>query len=113
MSFSDWLSIIHLQPVYKDRLWIRADREQAGAKAVEKIRNAFPHLSEESFHTFSEAQFEFYYPPIFQEEVKEVLAITDNQSKRKRKSALLQKVLDSTKANGDAAHAASEVNGGV
>jgi hypothetical protein len=109
-EFQRLVVLIHLQPVYKDRLWIRADGDEAGAKAVEKIRNAFPHLSEESLSTFSEAQFEFYYPPIFQEEVKEVLAITDNQSKRKRKSALLQKVLDWTKANGDAAHAAWEVS---
>ncbi len=109
-EFQRLVVFVHLQPVYENRLWIRADGDEAGVKAVEKIRAAFPRLSEESLSTFSEAQFELYYPPIFQETVKEVLAIKDKQSRRKRKGALLQEVLDWTNANGDEARAAWEVS---
>jgi hypothetical protein len=60
--------------------------------------------------TFSEEQFELYYPPRFQETVKEVLAITDKQSRRKRKGALLQDVLNWTNANWDEGRVAWEAS---
>jgi predicted ATPase len=109
-EFQRLVVFVHLQPVYENRLWIRADADEAGVRAVEKIRVAFPHLSAESLSTFSEEQFELYYPPRFQETVKEVLAITDKQSRRKRKGALLQDVLNWTNANWDEGRVAWEAS---
>ncbi len=97
-EFQRLVVFIHLQPVYKDRLWIRADGDASGREAVEKIRAVFPHFKDE-LSVFNEAQFELYYPKEFQDRVKEVLAIEDKQSRRKEKAELLKAVLSWTSEN--------------
>lgn len=109
-DFQRLVVFIHLQPVYLDRLWIRADGDGAGTEAVTKIRAAFPLLNEEALNTFSNSQFELYYPRIFQEKVNEALAIEDKRDRRKQKEELLQEVLVWTEANKDEALAAWEIS---
>jgi len=107
-EFQRLVVFVHLQPVYENRIWIRADGDSAGKEAVVKISAVFPNLSVNSLSTFTEEQFEFYYPHLFQGRVKEVLAISDKRIRRKRKAELLQEVLDWTEANKDEARAAWE-----
>ena len=112
-SISEFLRLvvfIHLQPVYKNRLWVRADGDKPGAEAVRKIREAFPYLEDSVVGTFGREQFELYYPDIFQTKVAEVLAIEDRQTKRKRKAELLQEVIEWTDANRDESVAAWELS---
>lgn len=105
-DFQRLIVFVHLQPVYRDRLWIRADGGDAGTKAVTAIREKFPYLDADSLNTFSKEQFELYYPKYFQEKVSKVLATKDRSAKRKQKAELLQEVLDWTKDNKDEALAA-------
>jgi hypothetical protein len=88
---------IHLQPVYD--LWVRVDGDEAGTRAVEKLRSLFSDYESYAFGTFNKEQFELYYPELFQDDVKDVLAIYDKQARRERKSDLLKKVVEWTKAN--------------
>lgn len=109
-EFQRLVVFVHLQPVYTDRLWIRADGGDAGVAIIIRMRASFPSLNEESLSTFEKAQFEHYYPEQFQKAANEVLAIEDKQKKRRRKTALLQEVLDWTAANADDARAAWEIS---
>lgn len=109
-DFQRLVVFVHLQPVYKDRLWIRADGDAAGEGAVMKIREAFAYLNEDALCTFGKAQFELYYPQFFQEKVNEVLAIEDKRNRRRQKEELLQEVLNWTEANKDEALAAWEIS---
>ena len=105
-EFQRLIVFVHLQPVYQNRIWIRADGDKAGIDAVDKIREKFPALDADALAAFRKPQFEEYYPECFQEEVCEVLAIADQQVKRKRKTKLLHEVLEWTEANGAEAKAA-------
>lgn len=98
-DFQRLMVFIHLQPVYKDRLWVRADGDSPGIETVKKMRSAFPHLKDDSLDTFKKEQFEYFYPSQFQEEVKAIVGIDDKHSKRKQKLALLKAVLEWTQAN--------------
>lgn len=98
-DFQSLMVFIHLQPVYKGRLWVRADGDASGIETVKKMRTSFPHLSEEAFSTFKKEQFEYFYPSQFQERARAVLAIDDKHSKRQQKLELLVTVLEWTKAN--------------
>jgi predicted ATPase len=109
-EFQRLVVFIHLQPVYKDRLWIRADGDAAGEGAVMKIREAFAYLNEDALSTFGKAQFELYYPLFFQEKVNEVLAIEDKRNRSKQKAELLQEVLIWTETHKDQARAAWEIS---
>lgn len=109
-EFRRLIVFIHLQPVYNGRLWIRADGDGAGTQAVAKIRATFPLLNEDSLDTFSKAQFELYYPQLFQKKVNDVLAIEDKRDRSKQKVELLQEVLAWTEANKDDAHAAWKIS---
>ena len=98
-DFQRLMVFIHLQPVYKDRLWVRADGDDSGIKTVEKMRSSFPQLNEVALNNFEKEQFEHFYPAQFQEKAKAALAIEDKQSKRQKKLELLIEVLEWTQAN--------------
>jgi hypothetical protein len=63
----------------------------------------FSSYDQSAFDTFGKKRFELYYPNAFQEEVNQILAIEDKQSRRERKTDLLKKVLEWTKINREAA----------
>ncbi len=98
-EFQRLVTFVHLQPVYEGRLWVRTDGDDGGKAAVQTLREKFPYLTEKSCATFTEAQFEHYYPEHFKPRVAEVLAVQDKREKRKAKAELLQSVLGWTAAN--------------
>lgn len=98
-EFLRLIVFIHLQPVYKGRLWVCADGDDAGRGVIERITMSFPHLGNE-LSNFSESQFECYYPEYFRDRINLVLSIEDRQQRRKEKSILLQDVLSWTSDNG-------------
>ncbi|MFT3988914.1 ATP-dependent nuclease [Aestuariivirga sp.] len=98
-DFKRLIVFINLQPIYKDRLWIRADGDEAGKGAIYEIRKTFADLDDNALNTFSQPQFERFYPSQFSDAANEVLILEDKKQKRQRKAQLLQEVLSWSAAN--------------
>ena len=98
-EFRRLITFVHLEPAYEGRLWVRADGDQSGQAAVEKMNQTFPNMGEDGISTFQQPQFENYYPADFADEAQEVLAIVDKKARRMAKTDLLQKVLAWTDGN--------------
>lgn len=90
---------LHLQPIYKEKLWIRADGDDSGQLAIGKIRKSLPYLSQVQCNWFSEQYFEGYYPARFAEKVANVLAIEDKRLRQSAKTTLLLEVVNWSQAN--------------
>lgn len=94
-SFADFQRLttyLHLQPIYKGRVWIRADGDPSGVEAIRKIRDNFSYLTEDECAYFGEYNFERYYPEQFKEEFDAVFEIDDKHRLRTAKTELLLKV---------------------
>jgi predicted ATPase len=105
-DFNRLMVFVHLQPVYEGRLWVRADGDEAGKKAIDKLRTKFPNIEEQALATFNQEQFENYYPSVFSEQVKTIFQIEDKKLRQDEKKKLLQDVLDWTITNPDEAKTA-------
>ena len=97
-DFQRLMVFIHLQPVYQNRLWVRVDGDKIGNEIVAKMRLNFPYFSNQELNIFTQTQFEYYYPEIFQEKAKTAIEMTDNKHKRSQKLDLLKEVLAWSKA---------------
>jgi hypothetical protein len=98
-EFERLVVFIHLQPIYKTRLWVRADGDEAGSNAIARLRERFSDYDSDAFRTFTKMDFELYYPALFQEEVQRILLIQNKDHRRQHKSDLLKKVLEWTEEN--------------
>ena len=81
----------HLETHYKGRAWVVVDGDEHGHKVVEALRVDYATWPSNSFHTWSAADFEAYYPARFAEEVSRVLGLSHKQ-KRPAKKELLDEV---------------------
>lgn len=97
-DFQRLMVFIHLQPVYQNRLWVRVDGDKIGNEIVAKMRLNFPYFSNQELNIFTQTQFEYYYPEIFQEKAKTAIEMTNNKHKRSQKLDLLKEVLAWSKA---------------
>jgi hypothetical protein len=84
----------HLEPVYKGRAWAITDGDEAGKAAAQKLREKFPDWPQQNFQSFEHPNFEAYYPPIFSESVKDVIAVEDKQARRLAKTNLCMAVVN-------------------
>ena len=91
-EFQRLITFVHLEPVYKDRLWVRADGDEPGINMVASLRAKFNYLGAPRSDTFAQAQFELYYPPRFSEKANAALALKDKKQRREAKAALLAEV---------------------
>lgn len=82
----------HLQPESRDRLWVIADGDSEGTKAVNKLAKNFDKAGRGRFHTWQADNFEKYYPAVFAERARIVLALPHDQ-RPGPKSELLNDVL--------------------
>jgi len=82
----------HLEPVYRGRAWVRCDGDKDGREVVAKLREAYKDVGASHFGTFGHEQFERYYPKVFMSEVEHVLAIANDQDRRRAKRDLFLKV---------------------
>lgn len=98
----------HLESVYRDATWVRVDGDDAGKLAIAKLTESFPSWERGRFDTFTQPNFENYYPAVFKERILEVLAIQDRQTKRASKKELLNAVLQWIKEDLDRAKTALE-----
>lgn len=84
----------HLTPAYRKASWVLVDGDKAGKDLVEKMRKSYSDYPNDRFQTFSKPAFEHYYPRVFEEKVKEVLAIDQKEKRREEKRRLLLEVLN-------------------
>jgi predicted ATPase len=95
----------HLEPQYRGRAWVIVDGEPSGNDAIDRLKKAYKNSwPEEHFRTFSEADFEKYYPQRFQGDASEALGKT-GQAKRDAKKELVKRVADWCDANTETAMA--------
>lgn len=105
-SLSDFCRLVvfvHLQPVYEGRLWVRADHDDRGIEVIDQLLRKFTSFPDGAIATFDESQFELYYPSKFASEIREALSEPDRQKRSRAKMALLQTVLNWTKADPESA----------
>lgn len=105
-EFHRLLVFVHLQPVYQNRFWLRADGDPSGLKAVDDIRDKFPKMGDDVIGVFAEHNFENYYPKIFTERVEAALQNESKVERKKLKAELVREVIswsldneDQSKAN--------------
>jgi predicted ATPase len=93
-DFNRLFVFLHLEPTYKNRVWVYIDAGEKEEKIVSDMRLKYETSgwNESNFSQFSEHDFEKYYPPEFQEEVSRVLSIANKKEKRTNKKFLLDNV---------------------
>lgn len=91
--FLTLLTFVHLEPVYAGRVWVTADGDPEGQRAIEAVKARFPRIAEEHIINFGERQFENYYPEQFRLRAEEFLQVEDKKSRQAAKASLLRDVL--------------------
>jgi len=81
----------HLEPQYHGRAWVVVDDDSEGKKVVAGLRGKYKDWPEDHFTTWSQSNFEHYYPSRFAGQAKEALA-KNHREKREAKKKLLHKV---------------------
>lgn len=104
-DFKRLMVFIHLSETYHERMFVRADGDNAGKSVASNLKQSFQSLDEKYIGTFSKENFEDYYPAIFAADSKAALEISDKRAKQQAKAILLQQVLEWTLQNPDLAHA--------
>lgn len=84
---------VHGSSAYADRAWVIVDGDSAGRKCLESLNEKFP-TWKNNFMIFDQADFEFYYPSRFSDEVGKCMAIVDKAQRRKAKRELLLDVMN-------------------
>jgi predicted ATPase len=102
-EFQRLIVFVHLQPVYKGRLWIRTDGDDEGKAAAARLRKNFGYLSKNTCDSFYEVAFERYYPKRFGDQVRTVLTVKDKKQRQRDKIALMLEVVAWSKRNADEA----------
>lgn len=95
-EFLRLVTFVHLEPIYKGKLWIYADGDEPGIEVITSIKEKFPYLSKYS-GVFKEANFEKYYPSKFSEKTTNVLSIANKRERKAAKKELLLSVIRWTK----------------
>lgn len=81
-DFNRIFVFLHLQPVYKDAVWIIADGDAAGIAVTDDLKKIYPEkLNENNCFNWSAPAFEMYFPAKFQEEVKQILGLKADAKK--------------------------------
>lgn len=95
-AFDDFHRLIrftHLEPAYRDRAWVLIDGDQGGLEIVARLRERYSGTWDLTrFRTFSQTNFEAYYPDRFDEARTAALAEPDKQARREKKRLLLEEV---------------------
>ena len=93
-TFDDFYRLFrftHLEPQYKERAWVVVDGDETGERVVANLQREYSSWAPEHFKTFSQPDFERYYPKRFAGDVEQVLA-QSHRNKREAKRLLLEKV---------------------
>jgi hypothetical protein len=84
----------HLEARYRNRAWVIVDGDAQGKAISASLRERYGAggWDPDHFRTWSEKDFERFYPAQFADEVEAALATADKREKREAKRALLEKV---------------------
>jgi hypothetical protein len=104
----------HLEGPFKYRTWVVVDGDEAGTKAMTRLKTTFPDWPESRFVKLTQPGFELYYPQRFRAEAYAVLEVKGKAAKRDAKEALRIRVDEWVRANlqiakADFAESADEV----
>jgi len=93
-DFNKLFVFLHLEPVYKNKVWVIVDGGNEEGKIIDSLKNSYSRngWNENNFSQFSEHDFEKYYPKRFKVKINSVLAETNKQIKREAKKALLEEI---------------------
>lgn len=93
-DFNKLFVFLHLEPVYKNKVWVIIDGGSEESEIIDSLRNSYSKIgwNVENFSQFSEHDFEKYYPKRFKVKVNLVLAETNKQKKRDAKKVLLEEI---------------------
>jgi predicted ATPase len=94
-DFNQLFVFLHLQQIYKDRVWVVVDAGNEERKIVEKLTEEYGRSgwSRSQFLQLSQHDFEKYYPQRFAADVEKALGETDGQRQRDLKKTLIQYVV--------------------
>jgi hypothetical protein len=95
-SFEDFRRLFlfaHLEPQYRGRAWMVVDGDSEGKKVVAGLQAKYKDWPPGHFITWSQANFEHYYPPRFTGQVEDALGKTHDEKRGAKK-----KLLDEVKA---------------
>jgi hypothetical protein len=85
----------HLNPIYKNKVWVIADGDKAGINVIERMKSKFSSWGKEYFKNITVNGFEFYYPQVFNEKVKALFEMKSEKNKfRKEKINLVNEVIE-------------------
>ncbi len=102
-DFNRLFVFLHLEDSYRNRVWVVIDDGEEEQKIINNFQNKYPLWNPEHFRTWTEHDFESYYPHNFKTKVDEVLSIAEKKPKRDRKKALLEEVEQWIQENPEAA----------
>lgn len=93
-DFNKLFVFLHLEPTYKNKVWVIVDGGEEEVKIIEELRSRYAKngWNEDNFSQFSEHDFEHYYPNRFKDKVLSVLSETDKRKKREAKKSLLEEI---------------------
>ncbi len=93
-DFDKLFIFLHLEPVYKNKVWVLIDGGEEERKIIEKMKGKYAGAgwNESNFNQFSQHNFESYYPDEFQDKVETINLIIDKKERRIAKKALLEDV---------------------
>jgi ABC-type transport system involved in cytochrome c biogenesis ATPase subunit len=83
----------HLTPVYRERSWVVVDGDDAGIEAIQRLTAKFPQNYHNRFRTFSQSNFEKYYPSHFSVRVAAVMGNTNKHVRLQEKRDLFDDVI--------------------
>lgn len=93
-DFDKLFVFLHLEPTYKNKVWVLIDAGDVEAGIISRMREKYTKngWKESNFAQLSHHDFERYYPLQFQGKVDDILKISDRQNRRKAKKELLNEV---------------------
>ena len=100
-DFNKLFVFLHLQPTYKNRVWVIIDEGESEKKIIDKMRSDYSKTGWDidKFLQFSQHDFERYYPAFFEGDIEDALNETVKTKKKDKKRALNVKVREWSIAN--------------
>jgi len=78
----------HLEQQYRGRAWVIVDNDDEGQRIVADLQGKYSRWPADHFSTWSQSDFEQYYPSRFETQVQEVLALPHDAKPAAKKSLL-------------------------
>lgn len=93
-DFDKLFVFLHLEPTYKNKVWVLIDGGDEELKIISKMKDKYVKAGwrETNFSQFEQHNFESYYPVDFKGKVEEITKISDKQKRRQAKKDLLEEV---------------------